>query len=103
MECSAVSLFPKSIGKMRRPKIKNVTLRGFGDGWNTVADDISMPPQYVRTLKNFYRTTSGGQALRFGNQWFVDIANLNNSAIVDQTYFNNRLVNVCANGWIVTV
>lgn len=96
-------LFPKALGRMKPSKLQNVTLRGFGGGWNTVADDISMPPQFVKVLKNFCRTSAGGQQIRFGNKWFADVADVNDSDIVDQTYFNNRLVNVCENGWIVTV
>jgi hypothetical protein len=82
--------------------MESSTIRGFGGGWNALDDDITMGAQYAVTLKNFRRTSSGSQTLRWGNQFFVDIKAVNNSPIVDQIYFNNRIVSVCANGRIVT-
>jgi len=82
--------------------MESSTIRGFGGGWNALDDDITMGPQFAVTLKNFRRTSSGSQTLRYGNQFFVDIKAVNNSPIVDQIYFNNRIISVCVNGRIVT-
>jgi hypothetical protein len=96
-------VFPNKSKKTPQSKLENVTLRGFGGGWNAVDDDLSMQPRYVKTLKNFVRTASGGQAIRFGNNFFVDIKGTHNSDIVDIVYYNNRLVCVCEDGWVVTI
>lgn len=96
------SLFPVPKRKFKSKALESSTIRGFGGGWNALDDDITMGPQFVVTLKNFRRTSSGSQTLRFGNQFFVDIKNVNNSPIIDQQYFNGRIVSVCENGRVVT-
>lgn len=96
------TLFPKSTRRRIATKVESVTMRGFGGGWNTVDDDVSMRPTYLRNSKNFYRSSSGSQILRFGNEYFTDTAVGANSPIVDMTYFNGRLVNVHENGQITT-
>lgn len=99
-----MSLFPvPKRGSIRSKAMESSTIRGFGGGWNALDDDITMGPQYAVVLKNFRRTSSGSQTLRWGNQFFVDIKDAHNSNIIDQIYFNNRIVNVCTDGWIVTV
>lgn len=66
-------------------------------------DDLSMNPKYQVVLKNFHRTPSGAQELRFGTQWFSDVEDVVDSPIVDLDYFSNRLIVVCENGEICTV
>lgn len=98
----AISIF----GKTKKPqasKLETTTLPGFGGGWNDVDDEYTMSPKYCKTLINFNRNPSGGQTLRYGFRWFADIKATNDSPIIDQFYFNGRLVNVCENGKIVTV
>jgi len=97
------TMFPKGMRKVKRSAMETSTIRGFGGGWNAIDDDLAMAPKFVKTLKNFHRSSSGSQVLRFGNQYFVDIKDVNNSPIIDQIYFNGRIINVCANGQIVTV
>jgi hypothetical protein len=98
-----VSIFNKSMKKSQASKLETSTLRGFGGGWNAVDDDHAMAPRYCTSLVNFQRTPSGGQQKRWGTKWFVDIKDVNDSPIVDQYYFNGRLINVCENGVIVSV
>lgn len=91
---------------MQRPgksKVETTTLRGWGGGWNAIDDDHAMAPRYCKTLINFNRTSSGGQKLRYGTGWFADIKSVRNSDIVDQYYFNGRIINVTESGNIVTV
>jgi len=97
-----VSAFPKRQGKPLGMKLESTTLRGFGGGWNTVDEDLSMPPKFQVSLVNFHRTSSGSQAVRFGSTFNCDIKSTNNSPIVDCYYFNGRNVIVCQNGWILT-
>jgi hypothetical protein len=98
-----VRVFSKRIKKTARSQLQTTTFRNFSGGLNTVADDLATELRFAKTLTNFRRNASGSQQLRFGQNLFTDIADTNNSPIVDQTYFNNRIVNVCADGKIVTV
>lgn len=98
----AVSIFNKSMKKAQPSRLETSTLRGFSGGWNVVDDEHSMAPRYCVTLNNFMRTPSGGQKKRWGTGWFTDISDVNDSDIIDQTYFNGRIISVCANGKIVT-
>lgn len=97
------TLFPKNLGKTPPSKLQNLTLRGFGGGWNTVDDDISMKPQYLVTLKNFRRTSAGGQQLRYGSRWYADVASAVTGTILDMTYFNSVIIAVMNTGQIATI
>jgi hypothetical protein len=98
-----VRAFQKRDGKRPASKLESTTLRGFGGGWNAIDEDLSMPPKYQVSLVNFHRTSSGSQAVRFGQMFNTDIKSVNNSPILDGYYFNGRNLVVCANGWIVTI
>lgn len=98
-----MKLFSPKIKRTQPSKLQVTTLRGFSGGLNAVSDDLATEPRYGKSVINFRRNASGSQQLRFGQNLFTDIKDTNNSPIVDQTYFNNRLVNVCQNGRIVTV
>src|SRR6516162_837251 len=95
--------WPKKTHKPMGIKLESTTLRGFGGGWNTIDEDLSMPPKYQVSLVNFHRTSSGSQAVRFGSTWNCDISSVNNSPIVDGYYFNGKNVICCQNGWVLTV
>jgi hypothetical protein len=84
-------------------KPDSVTMRGFGGGLNAVDDDLSMAPKFQVELDNFYRTSSASQAVRWGSQFWKDIAGTRNSPIVDGTYFNARNVVVTESGNILTI
>ncbi len=84
-------------------KLESTTLRGFGGGWNAIDEDLSMPPKYQVTLMNFHRTSSGSQAVRYGQMFDVDIKSVNDSPIIDGYYFNARSIVVCENGVIVSI
>lgn len=100
-------LFPDQVLKQRtaRTKLKSLTLKGFGGGLNSVDDDYAMAPRFAVTLKNFRRAPSGGQQVRFGNNWFADVAAQlpRHGVILDMTYFNGRLIVVGTNGDIASV
>lgn len=98
-----VTAFKKVKKKRPQSKLESTTLRGFGGGWNTIDEDLSMPPKYQVSLVNFHRTSSGSQAVRFGQKFVCDIKDVNNSPIIDGNYFNGRNVVVCENGWVVSV
>jgi hypothetical protein len=98
-----VAAFKKRQGKRLASKLESTTLRGFGGGWNAIDEDLSMPPKYQVTLTNLHRTSSGSQAVRFGQRFVTDIKSVNNSPILDGIYFNARSVLVCANGQVVTI
>lgn len=125
------TVFPKGLKGNQKSKMESVTLHGFGGGLNLVDDDQVMSPKFVKALKNFRRVPSGGQKLRWGQQFFNDVINPSHelredggferredggfelregivlppvgSDILDVTYFNNRLVAVSVNGWISSV
>lgn len=96
-----VSAFAKHKGPKLKSKLESTTLRGFGGGWNAIDEDLSMQPRYQVTLINFHRTSSGSQAVRFGQHFNCDIASVNNSPIIDGYYFNGANIVVCQNGWIL--
>ena len=98
-----VTAFKKS--KKARPasKLDSSTLRGFGGGWNTIDEDLSMKPSFQVSLINFHRTTSGAQAVRFGQDFVCDIQAVHNSPIIDGIYYNAWNVVVCADGFILKI
>jgi hypothetical protein len=97
-------LFPKTFsGKTPRSQLLSLSLRGFGGGLNSVDDDFTMEPKYAMTLKNFRRTPSGGQQVRFGSNWFADVKGFAAGNIMDMCYFNGRIVVVMDSGEIATV
>ena len=91
--------------KQRRPasKLDSTTLRGFGGGWNAIDDDLSMSPNFQVSLVNFHRTTAGGQAVRFGQQFVIDIKAVRNSPIIDGYYFNGRNIVVTQSGNVLSI
>jgi len=98
-----VQAFAKRKQKRPASKLDSSTLHGFGGGWNTIDEDLSMKPNFQVSLVNFHRTTSGAQAVRFGSHFNVDIKYVRNSPIVDGYYFNARNVVVTASGNILTI
>jgi len=97
-------LFPKSMQHATpKSQLQDLTLKGFGGGLNAVDDDLSMEPRYAVTLKNFRRTPSGGQQIRYGSNWFADVAGIVTGTVLDVTYFNGRLIIVMTSGQIATV
>ena len=97
-----VAAFPKRKGTRTSSKLDSSTLRGFGGGWNAIDEDLSMQPNYQVSLVNFHRTTSGSQAVRFGQSFNCDISSVVNSPIVDGYYFNGRNIIVTQSGHVVT-
>lgn len=98
-----VAAFRKRKGARPASKLESTTLRGFGGGWNSIDEDLSMPPKYQVELINFHRTSSGSQAVRYGSVFNADIKNVRNSPIVDGYYFNGRNVVVTESGNVLTV
>jgi hypothetical protein len=98
-----VSAFKKHKGKRVASKLDSSTLRGFGGGWNSIDEDLSMKPNFQVSLVNFHRTTSGAQAVRYGSTFKTDIKDVHNSPIVDAIYYNTWHVVFCADGFILKV
>lgn len=97
-----VAAFRKRKGGRPSSKLESTTLRGFGGGWNSIDEDLSMPPKFQVTLTNFHRTSSGSQAVRFGDTFNCDIKAVRNSPIVDGYYFNGKNVVVTESGNVLT-
>ncbi len=98
-----VSVFPKSFKSPRANKLENITLRGFGGGWNAVETDLQMESTYLVTARNFRRTPGGTQKIRYGSKWFADLSNVGSGRIVDMEYFAESLICVLSTGVIVAV
>jgi len=97
-------LFPKSFHTKTLPsKLLSLSLKNFGGGLNSVDNDFVMEPKYSITLKNFRRTPSGGQQVRFGSNWYADVRSVVAGTILDMVYFNGRLIVVMNSGQIATV
>jgi hypothetical protein len=98
-----VRAFPKRQGKRPSSKLESSTLRGFGGGWNAIDEDLSMPPKYQVSLVNFHRTSSGAQAVRFGQTFNCDISDVTTTPIVDGYYFNGRNIVVTQGGLVISI
>jgi len=99
-----VSVFPGGFKSPRSNKLENITLRGFGGGWNAIETDLQMDSTFLVTVRNFRRTPGGTQKIRFGSNWFADLSDTQaGSRIVNMTYFASSLICVCANGRIVAI
>ena len=97
-----VAAFKKRQGARKASRLESTTLRGFGGGWNSIDEDLSMPPKFQVELVNFHRTSSGSQAVRYGSLFLTDIKPVRNSPIVDGFYFNARNVVVTESGNVLT-
>src|SRR5436190_12584379 len=98
-----LSVFPKSLKTPQKNKLENITLRGFGGGWNAIETDLQMESSYVVTARNVRRTAGGTLKVRFGSRWFADIhtaLSTTATSIVDMEYFSNHIISVLNNGQI---
>ena len=99
-----VSLFPAGMKLPKSNKLENITLRGFGGGWNAVETDLQMESTYLVTVRNWKRTAGGTQKIRFGSKWFATVGGQPNAnPIIDMEYFAESLICVCKNGNIVSI
>ena len=98
-----VTAFKKRKGARPASRLESTTLRGFGGGWNSIDEDLSMPPKFQVALVNFHRTSSGSQAVRFGSHFNCDIKSVRNSPIVDGYYFNGMNIVVTESGNVLKI
>ena len=98
-----VSLFYGQQRKAQKSRLEEITLRGFGGGWNVIDEDTNMEAKYQPELLNFRRTPSGAQKLRYGSRRFCQISVAVTGNIVDMEYFNNRLIVVTSTGQIAAI
>jgi hypothetical protein len=98
-----VNVFPKTLKLVQRNKLENLTLRGFGGGWNAVETDLQMDSTYLVKVRNFRRTPGGTQKIRYGSRYFVDLSDIVSGHIVDMDYFSESLICVISTGEIVAV
>lgn len=98
-----VSLFPPTLQVPKQNRLENITLRGFGGGWNAIDTDLQMESTYLVKVRNFRRTPGGTQKIRFGSKWFADIKDVVTGNALDMAYFAGRLVIVTTTGQIATV
>jgi hypothetical protein len=98
-----VSLFYGQQRKAQKSRLEEITLRGFGGGWNVIDEDTNMEAKYQPELMNFRRTPSGAQKLRFGTKKWSDVASVVTGNIVDMEYFNSRIIVVMSSGQIASV
>jgi hypothetical protein len=98
-----VSVFPRTLQVPRQNRLENITLRGFGGGWNAIETDLQMESTYLVKVRNFRRTPGGTQKIRFGSRWFADIKSAVTGVALDMIYFAGRLVIVTTTGQIATV
>ena len=100
-----VSVFPPNLKVARSNKLENITLRGFGGGWNAIETDLQMESTYLVKVRNFRRTPGGTQKIRYGSKAFSDLTGIGTAGghIVDMTYFAASLVCVISTGEIIRV
>ncbi len=100
-----VSVFPKSLKVPSRNRLENLTLRGFGGGWNAVETDLQMDSSFLVKVRNFRRTAGGTQKVRFGSKLFADVSNFVGAPhhIVDMEYFSASIVSVLDTGTVIAI
>src|SRR4249920_1717202 len=98
-----VSVFPVGFKSPKGNKLENITLRGFGGGWNAIETDLQMDSTYLVAVRNFRRTAGGTQKVRYGSMWFADLSSTETGRIVNMIYFSANLILVLSNGHIVAV
>jgi hypothetical protein len=98
-----VSVLPATLKLARKNFLENITLRGFGGGWNAIETDLQMESTYLVKVRNFRRTPGGTQKIRFGSRWFADFVGVVTGTALDMVYFSARLVIVTTTGQIVTI
>jgi len=89
--------------KRRQETLKTTTLREFSGGLNVIDNDLNLDPQYSKKLTNLVRGADGAITLRYGTKLFCDFAEHGFTGIVNQTYYNSRIVVVDETGMIGTV
>lgn len=98
-----VSVFGANFKSPKSNKLENITLRGFGGGWNAVETDLQMESTYLVTARNFRRTPGGTQKIRYGSRWFADLSDVGAGRIIDMEYFAEALICVLSTGNVVAV
>jgi hypothetical protein len=98
-----VSVFPVGFKSPKGNKLENITLRGFGGGWNAIETDLQMDSTYLVVTRNFRRTAGGTQKIRYGSKWFADLSDTQTGRIVNMIYFAQSIICVLSNGHIVAV
>src|SRR4029077_6392912 len=95
-----VSVFPQALKVGKQNKLENITLRGFGGGWNAIETDLQMESSYLVKLRNFRRTAGGTQRIRFGSQFRSSWSGVvpDGVEVVDVEYFSFSIIHVFTNG-----
>src|SRR6185295_3772126 len=99
-ESMSTQILP-NVKLQKKVKLLPLTVRGFGGGLNQVDNDIEMDPRFQVVLNNYRRTPKGTQRVRYGSNWFTDVASVAASNIVDQTFFSNSVISVLVDGRVV--
>jgi hypothetical protein len=98
-----VSVLPKNFRARQGSRLENITLRGFGGGWDAVDSDLAMEQRFLVKSRNFRRTSSGSQKVRYGSNWFADLTGLISDDILDLRYFSDSVIAVSKDGQIVAL
>lgn len=98
-----VSVFPKSLKLPSRNKLENLTLRGFGGGWNAIETDMQMASTFLVKVRNFRRTAGATQKVRYGSRLFTNLEDIVGGHIVDMEYFSSSIIAVLDTGLVVAV
>lgn len=85
------------------PQLAEATLRDFSGGLNLVDSDATIKSNYAKVLTNMHRDQDGGMSMRWGTRFFVDVSDVVAGSIVEQTYFNDRLIVFMDSGEIASV
>jgi hypothetical protein len=90
----------------RRETIETTTVRDFGGGLNVVDNDLNLSSRFAKVLKNMFRAPDGSVQVRWGTRLFANIRtvpSLSSDALLNMTYFNNRIIFVSAGGTIGSI
>lgn len=84
-------------------RLKPITLREFGGGWNAIDNDVSLSTRFSVSLKNFYRGPDSSHVLRYGTKRFANVSGTVTGNIIDGVYFNDSLVLSTTTGQVARV
>lgn len=94
-------MFGKPI-RRREETLLTTTIRQFDGGKNVIDADLNLSSDYAKELSNIERGIDGSLSIRPGTRLLVDFSDLDSAAVVNITYFSERVIAVLASGRVVS-
>ena len=86
-----------------QPQIGEATLRDFSGGLNLVDADATIKSNFAKVLKNMHRDVDGTMSMRWGTKFKWDVSSAVDGEIIEQYYFNDKIIVFTDAGEICTI